>query len=157
MNSQSDLREYLLKLLEGGQAHIEFERAVDGIPFDHLGKRPGGVPYSLWQQVEHLRIAQRDILEFSRDPDYESPDWPDGYWPDWPAPESQQQWETTLEAFYADHREMVALVADSGRDLLDPFPWGDGQTLFRQAVLIVDHNAYHIGQIVVIRKLLGNW
>ncbi|MDX1673057.1 MAG: DinB family protein [Balneolaceae bacterium] len=157
MHDQSKVREHLLEQLRGKNAHIDLQRAVKDIPFKDIGRRPQGLPYSVWEQVEHIRISQYDIVQFSLDPEYDSPSWPEGYWPANASPPSQERWEEALQAIEEDHRRMIELVEDSDNDLFKPFPHGDGQTLFREAMLIVDHNAYHVGQIVVIRRLLGNW
>jgi hypothetical protein len=153
----TDLREHLLALLEGGGAHVTFERAVEGLAPDLRGRRVEGLPYSPWQILEHLRIAQRDILEFSRAPDWASPDWPDGYWPQAPEPPADNSWDESVEAFQVDLSEMADLIRDPANDLHAPLPWGDGQTLLREALLVADHNAYHLGELVVVRRLLGAW
>jgi len=157
MREQQRLRELLLEQFEGGNAHISFNRAIKGLKFKDVGIRPEGLPHSIWELAEHIRIAQYDILDFSRNPDYEALSWPDQYWPSSPEPDSQQQWDEMVLAFQKDHREMAKLIKETDADLMEPIEHGDGQTLFREAMLIVDHNAYHIGQIVQIRRLLGNW
>ncbi len=150
------LRDHLANLLRGRGAHVPFERAVAGVPEDRRGVIPEGAAASLWQQLEHLRLAQWDILEFSRDPGHVSPDWPDGYWPQ-PAPPSPDTWQRSIDSFLADRTAMITLVSDPGADLYRPFPHGTGQTLLREALLVADHNAYHVGQIVLLRRLLGCW
>ena len=156
-DNQKRIRELLLEQLQGRNAHIDFESAVTGIPFEDLGKKPDGFDHSLWELVEHIRIAQRDIIEFSTDPDYSAPDWPDDFWPEGVSPGERDQWEKSVQAVLDDKEEMEELVKDPQNDLLKQFSHGDGQTLFREAMLIVDHNSYHIGQIVTLRKYLGNW
>jgi len=153
----ADLRQHLLALLEGGGAHVTFERAIEGLAPGLRGRRPEGAAHSPWQILEHLRIAQRDILEFSRDPSWVSPEWPDGYWPQAPEPPAENSWNECVEAFEADLHEMADLVRDPANDLHAPFSWGDGQTLLREALLVADHNAYHLGELVVVRRLLGAW
>ena len=151
------LREHLVDQLMGEYAHIGFDRAVEDIDTKYLGKRPDSLPYSIWELAEHIRIAQNDILKFCVDPDYESPDWPKGYWPEEQAPSHKTEWEQTLEAISDDRLSMVNLVKDPDIDLFEPFSHGEGQTLFREAVLIIDHTSYHTGQIVTARRLLGIW
>ena len=149
--------ETLLELLHGGHAHATFDDAVKKLPFDNIGKRPRGLPYSAWELVEHVRIAQNDILRFSRGPDYVSPKWPEGYWPASPAPENEAQWKKSIAAFRRDLKAFEKLLKDRARQLDKPFPWGQGQTLFREALLLADHKSYHIGQLVLLRRLLDVW
>jgi hypothetical protein len=151
------LREHLLYLLRGGGAHLDFDRAVAGLPPELRGVKPAGLPYSPWRLLEHLRIAQWDILEFSRNPRHVSPEFPEGYWPDGDAPPDEQAWGSSAAAFRADLRAMQDLVADPATDLFRPIPHGEGQTILREALLVADHNAYHLGQLVVVRRLLGAW
>jgi DinB family protein len=153
------IRAHVLELLRGGHAHLTFDDAVRDLPADLRGKAPRGSPYSAWQLVEHIRIVQDDILRFSLNDDgtYESPEWPDGYWPTSQAPTDDAEWEESLRRCRADRGAMEALVADPGRDLTTPFPWGDGQTLLREAMLVADHTAYHVGQLVLLRRMLGAW
>jgi hypothetical protein len=149
------LRDHLVKLLRGGSAHLDFDSAIKNFPTAVRGKRPPRSPHSAWETLEHLRIAQSDILEFSRDANYQSPKWPAGYWPTSPAPPSNAAWSKSVRVFRADLEAMCALVADPATDLFAPIPHGDGQTILREALLLADHNAYHLGQLVLIRKLLG--
>ena len=153
----ASLREHLVDLLRGKNAHLDFDRTVRDLPAADRGRRPEGLPHSPWELLEHLRIAQEDILAFSRDPDHASPDWPAGYWPDIPAPPDASAWDRSVAAFRADLAGLEQLVLDPSRDLHAPFPWGDGQTLLREALLVADHNAYHLGQMVDVRRLLGCW
>jgi len=155
--SDQQLRAHLVRLLTERQAHVGFDDAVDGVPPELRGVRPKPGTHTAWQLVEHLRIAQQDIFEFSRDADYQAPDWPSGYWPESEAPPTESAWDDSIDAFHRDLEAMVQLVKDPENDLFTPFPWGDGQTLLREAMLIADHNAYHIGQLVFLRRLLGNW
>ena len=157
MPDDTPLREHLIQLLEGGHAHASFDNAVRGFPLDRVGVRPKGVPYSAWETLEHMRIAQNDILRFSLSADYVSPKWPEGYWPPTPAPERESHWARSVRSFRKDLSEFLALIRDPAQDLYRKFPWGDGQTLLREALLIADHNAYHIGQLVLVRRLLGVW
>ncbi len=154
---EQPLREHLLALLKGGQAHADFEKAVAGLAPDSQGRRAAGLPHSPWELLEHLRIAQWDILEFSRNPKHESPDWPSGYWPPTPAPPTADAWDKSVARFRADHQAISALIRDQANDLFAPIPGGDGQTLLREALLVADHNAYHIGQLILVRQALGAW
>jgi hypothetical protein len=153
----ASLREHLLYLLRGGGAHLDFERAVEGLPAGLRGVKPAGTPHTPWRLVEHMRIAQWDILEFSRNAGHVSPEFPAGYWPAGDAPPEEGAWERSVAAFRADLRAMQELVADGGTDLFAPLPHGTGQTVLREALLVADHNAYHLGQLVEVRRLLGAW
>jgi hypothetical protein len=128
---------------------------VGDVPADRRGTRPEGAAHSPWELIEHIRIAQHDILEFSRNPDYSSPSWPEGYWPASPAPPEEAAWGESVEAMLADNQAMQDLVADGSADLYAPIPWGDGQTVLREAMLVADHNSYHLGQLATVRHLLG--
>ncbi len=151
------VREHVLYVLRGGGAHVGFDKALAGLPARLRGTKPEGLPFSPWRLLEHMRIAQWDILEFSRDAKHVSPKWPAGYWPEGDAPSHAAAWDKSVKAFRADLAAMEALVADPASDLLVPFPHGDGQTLLREALLVADHNAYHLGQLVEVRRLLGAW
>lgn len=157
MRGDQALRKHLLWLLRGGHAHVHFDRAVAGLPVKLRGKKPAGLPYSPWQLVEHLRIAQWDILEFSRNPKHVSPTWPQGYWPKGDAPPTASAWRNSIAAFLGDMRAMQRLVANPATELLARIPHGDGQTVLKEALLVADHNAYHIGQLIVVRRLLRVW
>lgn len=158
-NKETDeaLRKHLLELLDGGNAHLTFDKAVAALPMKIRGAKPAGAPHSPWQLIEHLRIAQWDILEFSRNPKHVSPDWPTGYWPDTEAPPSAKAWEDSIKRFQADLAAMKKLVSNRGTDLMARIPHGEGQTILREALLIADHNAYHLGQLVLLRRILGAW
>ena len=151
------VREHVLWLLRGGHAHIGFEQAVADLPEHLRGRSPSGMPHTSWRLLEHMRIAQWDILEFSRNPAHVSPEFPDGYWPQQDAPPDAGAWDSSIAAFLRDANELQALVADSEQDLFSPFPWGEGQTLLREALLVADHNAYHLGQMIAVRRALGAW
>ena len=155
--SDAALIEQLLQLLRGGNAHASFDDAVDGIPPARAGVRPPGCPHSAWELLEHMRIAQNDILRFSREADYVSPEWPGGYWPSSAGPENQGQWDASVRSFRDDLAAFERLLEERADKLHEPFPWGQGQTLLREALLIADHNAYHLGQLVLVRRLLGAW
>ncbi len=150
------LRRQLVDLLKGGGAHAKLEEVAAGIPAKLRGQKPAGL-HSPWMLLEHLRIAQRDILEFCRSPKYVAPAWPAAYWPKTPAPPSLSAWSKSLASFRKDLKSMQALVANPKRDLFARIPWGDGQTILREALLVADHNAYHIAQLVDVRRLLGAW
>jgi DinB family protein len=151
------LRQHLLDLLRGGNAHATFDAAVANFPAQLRGKKPKGAEHTAWQLLEHLRIGQWDILEFSRHAKHVSPKWPEGYWPKTEAPPSAVAWSNSIRRFRGDLKAIAKLVADKDRDLFAPIPHGDGQTLLREVLLVADHNAYHIGQIVLLRRLLGAW
>jgi hypothetical protein len=151
------LRHHLLELLNGGHAHADFDAAVRNVPAALRGERPKGAEHSLWEILEHLRIAQGDILEFSRDPTHKSPDWPSGYWPATAAPPDDKAWDKSVRAFRRDLKAMSDLVASPKTDLFMRIPYGSGQTILREALLVADHNAYHLGELVLVRRLLGAW
>ena len=151
------LRDHLLELLKAGSAHLGFDEAIKGLPVELRGKKAPGLAHTVWQLVEHLRIAQEDILDFSRNPDYKEKKFPDDYWPAAEAPPSDEAWENSVEAFRRDLQATKDLVADPKTDLFAKIPWGSGQTILREAMLTADHNAYHVGQIVMVRQALGAW
>jgi hypothetical protein len=157
MAEKQQLREHVLYLLGGGGAHLDFDRAVAGLPAAYRGMRPANVPHTPWRLVEHMRIAQWDIVEFCRNPKHVSPEFPEGYWPEGDAPSGDEQWDASLAAFRADLAAMQELVADRKTDLLAKIPHGSGQTVLREALLVADHNAYHLGQLVIVRRALGAW
>ena len=151
------LRQHLVYLLTDGGAHISIDKAVEHLPVSLRGAKPAKAPHTPWQIVEHVRIAQWDILEFSRSAAHASPDFPDGYWPSSAAPPNARAWNESLRAFQKDLKAMIALVTDPSTDLFARIPHGDGQTILREALLVADHNAYHLGQLVLLRQLLGAW
>jgi DinB superfamily len=151
------LRQQLANALEWHDAHVDFERAVDSVPPDARGRKPQGLPYSLWQLLEHLRLAQLDVLEFCRNPKYVEGKWPDDYWPKTDAPPDAAAWDRSIAAFRRDRDALKALAADRHIDLLATIPHGSGQTYLRELVLMIDHNAYHIGELVAVRRALGLW
>ncbi len=154
MDTDKALREHLLYLLGGGGAHVDFETVVKDYPPEVINSRAGGVPYTPWQVLEHMRIAQWDILEFSRDAGHRSPPWPEGYWPARGAEADASDWNGSVEAFRADLEAMKALVRDPSTDLFAPIEHGEGQTILREALLVADHNAYHLGVLVTLKRLL---
>lgn len=153
----SSLRRHLLELLKGGSAHARFEEVIAGIPADLRGRTPAGLPHSPWMLLEHMRIAQHDILEFSRNRKHVSPDWPKGYWPEGAAPSSSAAWNTSVRKFRQGLKAVQDLVENPKTDLHARIPWGDGQTILREALLVAGHNAYHLGQLLDVRRLLGAW
>ncbi|WP_435009482.1 DinB family protein [Tundrisphaera lichenicola] len=154
MSLDQGILNHLRAFLTGSDAHISFDEAIDGLPVGLRGAKHPSVPHTPWRLIEHMRIAQWDILEFSRNPLHISPEFPDGYWPSGDGPPDPRAWDKSVEAFRGDLRAMIALVEDPQVDLVAPIPHGDGQTILREALLIADHNAYHLGQFVVLRKLL---
>ena len=157
INSDKSLRNHLVELLKGGSAHVGFADALQDFPADKRGAFAEGLPHTGWQLLEHARIAQWDILEFSRDAKHVSPNFPEGYWPPTPVPPDDAAWTKSLKAFDRDLRALVALVTNPRTDLHAPFPWGSGQTVLREALLVADHNAYHLGQLVDLRRALKIW
>jgi hypothetical protein len=156
-DSTTSLRDHVVYLLRGGGAHLDFDKAVADLPPALRGARAVGNPHTPWRLVEHLRIAQWDILEFSRNPKHVSPKFPEGYWPAGDAPPDDKSWEKSIAAFRADLKAMQDLVANPKTDLFARIPHGEGQTVLREALLVADHNAYHLGQLVVVRRALGAW
>ena len=159
-NTQLDeTRIQLLVLLRGGEAHTGFEAAITDFPADLRGKVPDGLPYSAWQLLEHMRITQRDILNFSAPPTggYQPIEWPDDYWPKSVEPPTPHAWDQTVAAIRSDREKFEALLTRPEADLYKPFRWGDGQNLLREVLLIADHTAYHLGELIVLRRLVGAW
>jgi hypothetical protein len=157
MDSHQVLSAELDRLLAGKGAHVDFDEAIADLPAELRGAKPQGTPHSAWELLEHLRIAQSDMLEFSRDPKHVSPEWPEGYWPSSAEPPDETAWDRSVKAFVKDLAAMRKMVADPASDLFTPFPHGEGQSLLREALQLADHNAYHIGEIVSLRKLMGAW
>ncbi len=155
--SDRALREHVLYLLKSGGAHLNFDQAIADLPEDLRGAKVEGVSHTAWRLLEHLRICQWDILEFSRDPEHVSPDFPDGYWPEGDEPPDSDSWDMSVQAFRDDLQAMIDLVTDPDTDLYAQIPHGDGQTILREALLIADHNAYHLGQLVFLRRCLSAW
>jgi len=151
------IRDQVVALLKGGQAHVTFDDAVKDFPSKQRGVKPNGMPYTAWQLLEHIRLAQWDILEFSRDSKHTSPKWPEGYWPETEKPPSDAAWNNSIAAVKRSLLEMQNLINDPKTDLNAKIPHGTGQTILREALLLADHNAYHVGQLVIVRRLLGAW
>ena len=156
-NEIAALRAQLRRILSWQDAHVGFEKSVEGLAPKHRGARVEGFPHSAWELVEHMRLTQRDILEFCRNPKYEEPTWPDDYWPKSPEPPSDHAWDDTIAAFREDRAELEALAMDESIDLFAKIPHGTGQTYIREILLVADHNAYHLGQLVAVRRQLGAW
>jgi len=151
------IRAHIIKLLEWEDAHVDFDTAVEDLPAALRGRRVPGFAHSPWELLEHLRLAQRDLLDFCRDSGYKAPKWPDDYWPASAAPPDDATWDRSVKAFVADREELKALVSDASLDLTAKIPHGTGQTYLRSILLVADHNAYHVGQLVAVRQQLGAW
>jgi DinB superfamily len=157
-NADQGLRQHLLYLLKEGGAHVMFNDVIKDFPAKLRGQRVTNFPHTAWMLLEHMRIAQWDILEFSRNPKHKSPKWPEGYWPSTEAPPNSPAWTRSVVAFRKDLKAIQALVANPKIDLYAPLPWAaDGQTVLRETMLVADHNAYHLGQLVTLRRILGAW
>lgn len=156
-DQDASLRKHVIELLRGKGAHADFDQAVEGLPEELRGARVKEAPFTPWRLLEHLRLAQSDILEFSRNPKHKSPKWPEGYWPECDSPPSGAAWDSSVAGFRRDLAEMVKLVKNPSNGLFTPIPHGEGQTLLREALLVADHNSYHIGQLILLRRLLGAW
>ena len=157
MTNDAAVRDHLQRLLDWEDAHVGFEKALAGIPAVMRGRTPAGLPYSPWQLLEHLRIAQHDILDFCRNPNYRELEWPNDYWPASPAPSSDREWDEAIDRFRHDRAALQALATDPSVDLTARIPHGSGQTYLRELVLVADHTASHVGELVVVRRLLGIW
>ncbi len=152
------LREQLVHLLKGGQAHAGIDAALAGFPVDRAGERPHGLPYSAWQLLEHMRIALNDLLEFATNSHYRERQWPEDYWPKQPAPPSPDAWQTSVNALRADLAEFERLIRNRDSNLYSPIPWGrNNETLLREVLLAADHTSYHLGEFILLRRLLGLW
>ena len=153
----AELRKHVIELLRSRGAHADFDQAIEGLPESLRGARVKEVPFTAWKLLEHLRLAQWDILEFSRNAKHKSPPWPEGYWPESDAPPNAAAWDASVAAFRRDLAEMEKLVRDPSKDLFAPIAHGQGQTLLREALLVADHNSYHVGQLILLRRALGAW
>lgn len=154
VNSHRITREQLVQQLEGGQAFLKIEDLLSEVAFKDLGERPSGLPYSFYEQFFHMRVSQFDILDFVRNPDYEPMEWPEDYWPLHQAPKTEEDWEKLKKAFFKERDEIMNLILDESNGLTKPFEHGEGQTLLREALLVLQHNAYHTGQLAIIFRLL---
>ena len=157
MDRDQCLRKDLLELLDGAHAHAPFTKVIADFPAELRGEIPKGLPHSAWMLLEHMRIAQWDILDFSRNPKYKEMKWPDDYWPKNPAPSSEAAWDKSIKSFHDDLAAMKKLVEDPKTDLFNKITWGEGQTVLREAMLVADHNSHHLGQLIDVRRLLGIW
>jgi hypothetical protein len=157
MQNDKALRQHLVKLLKGGEAHADFEQGIADFPRELRGKTPQGAEHSPWQLLEHLRIAQEDILDFSINPDYKPKEWPKEYWPETAEPPDTRAWDRSVKDYKKDLQAMCDLVEDPKTDLFAKIPHGDGQTILREALVLADHNSYHLGQFVLLRRELGAW
>jgi hypothetical protein len=157
MLSDQVVREQLLALLIGGNAHMNFEQAVADFPAEHFNTRPVNVTYTPWHILEHLRIAQWDILEFIRNPAHVSPEWPKEYWPDQAKAADQNQWDETISLFLFNLGSLRDIVKDPDIDLYAPIPHAPDYTIFREILVVSDHNAYHIGEFTILRQVMGTW
>ncbi len=155
--NDSILRQNLVELLRGGHAHVTPEQALNGLDPSLRNARPADGLHSVWEELEHMRLAQEDILRYTLDASWVSPDFPDGYWPKESDHPTEEAWTASVAAFFADLEEVIKLVQDKNLDLTAEIPHGEGRTYLRQVLLVADHNAYHLGQIVQTRKSLGDW
>lgn len=157
MSADQVVREQLLALLRGGNAHMSFEQAIADFPLAAINTNPPNVPYKPWHILEHLRITQWDILEFIRNPNHVSPDWPISYWPDPGQDADQAQWDQTIQSFRSDQGALQEIVADPATDLYGQIPHAPGYTIFREILVVSDHNAYHLGEFAILRQVMGTW
>jgi len=157
MESDKEVRKQLLFLLRGGNAHMNFDQAVADFPIQNINTKPPNVSYTPWYLLEHLRIAQWDILEFIRDPKHVSPTWPEGYWPPENEEADQAKWEKTICDFHANMETLQEMVVDKHVDLYAPIPHAPDYTILREILLVADHNAYHVGEFAILRQVMDNW
>lgn len=157
MVSDQNLREHLLWLLEGGAAHVHVENVINNFPAEFIGVKPPDFPHTAWQILEHMRIFQWDILEFCLKADHISPKFPQGYWPRTNTPRDAAQWDTTIAGFRNDLAALIGMAKNPNIDLFSPIPHGSGQTYLREILLVADHNSYHLGQLVTLRRMLNIW
>jgi hypothetical protein len=156
MKTESAIVDELVSLLRKGNAHASLDDALDGIPIEKINIRVDNLPYSVWELADHIRISQWDIVEFCKDPTHVSPQWPSGYWPSNKKP-TEKEWKKCLNDINEDRERMISLLKTAGSKLFETFPYGSGQSLFREALVLADHNSYHTGEIIVLRRLLGIW
>lgn len=157
MNSDKVARDQLLALLRGGNAHMPYDQAVADFPMNKVNTKPPNVPYTPWHLLEHIRLSQWDILEFIRNPQHVSPPWPDGYWSDRDAHADKAAWQKTIASFQADLKALRDIVQDPSTDLYAPIPHAKDYTIFREILVVSDHNAYHIGEFAILRQVMGTW
>ncbi len=157
MDPDKVARQQLLNLLRGGNAHMSFGQAIADFPEDQINRNPPNVPYTPWQLLEHIRIAQWDILEFIRNPEHVSPSWPTGYWPARDAKAGKSEWQETIKSFEGDLQALQEIVKDPETDLYAPIPHASDYTIFREILVVSDHSAYHIGEFAILRQVMGTW
>ena len=157
MDHDGAIRKALEQFLAGGQAHASMEDAVRDFPSSLYAAKPAGAPHSAWQLLEHIRLAQHDLLEFCRNPEYKAPKWPEEYWPPSDAPGSPEAWNRSVAELNADLKQFIELIRSPKTDLYSNIPWGDGQNILREVLLAGDHTSYHTGQLLALRKQLGAW
>jgi hypothetical protein len=157
MSRDRQLRDQLVTLLRGGNAHMPFAEAVADFPAEHINTRPPNVPYTFWHLIEHLRITQMDILDYLTNADYHEPAWPDEYWPAFDQQATKGEWDASVAAFQRDLEAIVAIVADEKTDLLSAVPSNDEHTILREALIVADHNAYHVGELGILRQIARAW
>jgi hypothetical protein len=155
--SDQEIRNHLVDMVTGVGAHVGFDKVVADFPVEMRGVVPDSATHSAWKLLEHLRIAQWDILEFSRDASHVSPDFPSGYWPESALPPREAAWDMSIKSFKADGQDMAALIANPATDLFEKIPHGTGQTVFKEAYVVAKHNSYHLGELVMLRRVLGIW
>jgi hypothetical protein len=157
MNPDKVVRDQVLQLLKGGNAHLPFDKLIDEFPPEAIDELPPNVPYSPWHLLEHIRIAQWDILEFIRNPDHVSTKWPEGYWPPSGEQAGQARWQETIQAFQSDMEDLQAIVQDPTTDLYDDLPHAEGYTILREMLVVADHNSHHLGEFAILRQVMGTW
>lgn len=157
MDKDKEVRKWLVKFLQGNQAYMSFDDAVAKFPTKHINTKAPNVDYTFWHILEHIRITQWDIIDFCTNPDYKYIKWPDDYWPKQDAKATKKDWDKTIKAIRSDLNEMTKLVQNPENDLYKPFAWGEGQHLLREAIMVAEHNAYHIGEFAVLRQVVGAW
>lgn len=155
MKNYTDIKQQLIKHLEGGQAFSPIDKVLKEMPFEKIGIVPDGLPYSFYQLFYHIRVAQLDILEYCRDEDYEAPNWPDDYWPDDPAPANEGEWQSLIDAYFRERKEFSEMISQPDTDILKPFQANEEHNLLRQAELIIEHTAYHTGQLYIVYRILN--
>ena len=155
MNKDDTIRKHLLTSLKGHNAHLSFEQTIKDFPDNYYNKKISGIQYSCWDLLEHLRIAQWDILDFIMNPEYQSKSWPDNYWPKDNG--DAEKWKNSVKNFLDDRKEIEAMLEDSAVDLYSPIPHAPDYTIFREIVIVIDHNSYHTGQLLLLRRALGIW
>jgi hypothetical protein len=157
-NEDRALRDQLVEFLKGGSAHVDTATALKNFPAKFYGEKPPNAPHSAWELLEHMRLALKDLLDFSTNPEYVDPNWPDDYWPSSAAPPSEEEWKKSVRALNSDLKAFERLVLDPESNLHAEIPWAKNhQTLLHEVLLAIDHTSYHIGEIVILRRMLGIW